>query len=166
MAIAFTKWGGLVEENMKTLISECADFQIFVSAANAAAALASIFIDGDVGVTRPYALIYFETASEIESDAQGVVVEFNPHMAGVLTVRFSGDIGTVDPVGDVEEGRKLFKKTIAGIIDDMLALSGADDKLIFYAAKPNADQLSPASSEKNQGDGPTQFYQWEWDFRL
>lgn len=165
MPVSLTKLSGLVKENMRTLISATDAFQTFVGAGDAAAALASIGIDDELSLVRPYALVYLETPLKADSDAQGVVVEFNPFMTGVVTVRFSADISVVDPVGDISEGRKQFQEDVEDIIDDMVDLSGSDGFLVFVSTAAGSDQPSPANSEKDEGE-PTTYYQWDWDFEL
>ena len=165
MAVNLTKGAGLVKKNMRRLISETDAFQTFVGADDAAEALGSIGIDDESLLVRPGALVYPDSPLELTSDAQGVAVEFNPWLDGIVSVRFASDIAVVDPVGDIPEGRKQFQETVNGIIDDMADLSGSDGFLVFFGALPSPEQGSPANSEKDQGEGTT-YYEWDWDFRL
>lgn len=135
----------LSQSYLRAMLSECAAFQTWVSAANATEALASIYYEGlpdpadkNVGYTRdelesvrPYAVIFLdEEEGFLKSHiATGSSYDFEDH--GRLKLRLEQD--APDDVGDEpnSDANLRWKNVIGQIIDDLCGLAGTAGNLAF-----------------------------------
>lgn len=117
----------LVVENMRLLLADCASFRSWVGAADQAAALAKIFVRGDIDVlSRPFAVVGPNGVDERERVAGGTR---NVFMArGEVLVHFESDVASGD-AGSHEAAFYAFENVIGAIVDEIQLLSGSDGYL-------------------------------------
>lgn len=118
-------WGPV--ENLRTLIASSASFRTLVGAADAAAAKAHIYCPSipaeSVLSARPFAMIDQGSAWQVNR-----ISEIASRYSGSLFMLLEADVNTTTYPTD-EAAAKWFYKLAGDIINEMLALAGADGQL-------------------------------------
>lgn len=162
MAVAPSGPMSLPFSGAKTLLSNSSNFQTWVGAGNATAALASIHLihlaGTSVAAARPYALIMPGDFFEYTAIAGGAGFTFS--QSGTLSVMFEDDIVSAD-IPNHDDAFFAFTNVIGEIVGDLASLSGISGALAVIQISV---RMPPARNNKNEFD-PGGYYQTTLDLK-
>jgi len=158
--VVFTDPFGLCLENAETVLANVTAFRTWVSAADAAAAKASIYLVTVESPARPFVEMWHEDARR-NSVSTTTSTEFGPDVGGRIVLRFEA-IPNVAYAADFQNEAKSFMHDVYGIMDGLAALAGVGAYLNFSAYYPVDSQ--PSYVEGSQGSAA--YWVWNWALDL